>query len=73
MVIGEVKDVGALELERADVRDLELAAVEALFGKDGNGFLSGGVNDGVYLSLDGFLLIAQGAQVGEYKMIFKSA
>ena len=62
VVVGEVKDVGALELEGADVGDFELAAVESLLGKGGNGFLGGGVNDGVYLSLDGFLLGAQGAQ-----------
>ncbi len=62
VVVGEVKDVGTLELEGADVGDFELTTVETLLGKDGNGFLGGGVNDGVYLSLDGFLLIAQGAQ-----------
>ena len=62
VVVGEVKDVGALELEGADVGDFELTTVETLLGKDGNGFLGGSVNDGVYLSLDGFLLVAQGAQ-----------
>ena len=62
VVVGEVEDVGALELELAHAGDVELAAVEALFGKAGDGFFGCGVNDLVYLSLDGFLLDAQGAQ-----------
>ena len=61
-VVSEVEDVGALELEGPDIGDLELTAVLPFFGKDGNGFLGCGVNDGVYLSLDGFLLDAQVAQ-----------
>ena len=62
VVVGEVEDVGALELELAHAGDVELTAVEALVGKISNGFFGGGVNDLVYLRLDGFLLVAQGAQ-----------
>ena len=62
VVVGEVENVGALELEGADAGDFELTAVEALFGKAGNGFVGSSVNNLVYLSLDGFLLDAQGAQ-----------
>ena len=62
VVVGEVEDVGALELELAHAEHFKLTAVEAMLGKAGDGFFGCGVNDLVYLSLDGFLLIAQGAQ-----------
>ena len=62
VVVGHVDDVGALELEGADVGDGELAAVFAFGGKDGDGFGGGGVGDGFDTSLEGFFLGAQFAQ-----------
>ena len=62
VVVGHVDDVGALELEGAEVGDGELAAVFAFGGKDGNGFV--GCLGGYFVdtSLDGFFLGAQFAQ-----------
>ena len=62
VVVGHVDDIGALELEGAEVGDGELAAVFAFGGKDGDGFGGGGVRDGFDLSLEGFFLGAQFAQ-----------
>ena len=56
VVVREVEDVGTLELESTHAGNFEFTAVEALFGKAGDGFFGCGVNDLVYLSLDGFSL-----------------
>ena len=61
-VVGHVDDIGALELEGAEVGDGELAAVFTFGGKDGDGFVCSSVGDRIDLSLDGFLLGAQFAQ-----------
>ena len=62
VVVGHVDDIGALELESADVGDGELAAVFSFGGKDGDGFGGGSVRDRIDLSLEGFFLGAQVAQ-----------
>ena len=62
VVVGEVKDIGTLELEGAYSIDIELTAVEAFSGKDGDGFIGCLGADFVDTSLDGFFLGAQGAQ-----------
>ncbi len=62
VVVGHVDDVGALELEGAEVGDGELAAVFAFGGKDGDGFVGRLGADFVDLSLEGFFLGAQFAQ-----------
>ena len=62
VVVGHVDDVGALELEGAEVGDGELAAVFSFGGKDGDGFGGGGVGNGIDTSLEGFFLVAQFAQ-----------
>ncbi len=62
VVVGHVNDIGALELEGAEVGDGELAAVFAFGGKDGDGFGGGSVRDRIDLSLEGFFLSAQFAQ-----------
>ena len=62
IVVGEVEDIGALELEGAEVGDGELAAVSAFGGKDGDGFGGGSIGDRVNTSLEGFFLGAQFAQ-----------
>ena len=64
VVVGKVKDFGALELEGAYSGDGELAAVFAFGGKDGNSFGGGIVGDGFDTSLEGFFLGAQFAQEG---------
>ena len=62
VVVSEVKDVGALELEGADVFDFKLTFLEAFGGKDSNGFVGCLGGDRIDLSLDGFFLGAQFAQ-----------
>ena len=64
VVVLEMEDIGALELESADGGNFELAAVETLGSEDGDGFFSSCVGDGIDLSLDGFFLGAQFAQEG---------
>ena len=59
--VGEIEDVGSLELEVVVV-DGELTAVETFGGKDSDGFGFSSVGDFEDTSLDGFFLEAQGAQ-----------
>ena len=60
--VGEIEDVGSLELEVV-VIDGELTAVETFGGKDSDGFGFSSVGDFEDTSLDGFFLEAQGAQL----------
>ena len=62
VVVGKIEDIGTLELEGAYSFDIELTAVEAFLGEDGDGFVGGVREDRVNTSLEGFFLGAQGAQ-----------